>query len=249
MIRQLPKVSIPSFMQKYTGEVAEPAAQTHAATDVKIYDMITASTVNNAEGNTMQLQLFQKDSEVNEGVRELHGRVTLNTENLPDKQDLSFGFMFTDPQSGKYDGLQVLTRVHHEIQTEKFAHLDISQTTRPDIFAYSRDELPEADSQHDWVLLEDESFVKCEDVGRCEFSVAFVRNFNTLDEKNDIALIDGEEHEYAFTGFYRAKSFTSGDVTHIGQSQDIYVLMGALSNLMTSSTLLAASAVIALTAF
>ena len=97
MIRQLPKISIPSFMQKYTGETIEPAAQTNAATNVKIYDMITASTVNNAEGNTMQLQLFQKDSEVNEGVRELHGRITLNTENLPDKQDLSFGFMFTDP--------------------------------------------------------------------------------------------------------------------------------------------------------
>ena len=98
MIRQLPKLSLPSFMQKYTGE-AELFAHSNGATDVKIYDMITASTVNNAEGNTMQLQLFQKDSEVNEGVRELHGRIILNTENLPDKQDLSFGFMFTNSQT------------------------------------------------------------------------------------------------------------------------------------------------------
>ena len=104
------------------------------------------------------------------------------------------------------------------------------------------------DTQHDWVVLEDESSVTCEDVGRCEFSIAFVRNFNTLDEKHDIALIDGEEHKYAFTAFYRAKSFTSGDVTHIGQSQDIYDLMGAI-NAITSSALVAASAVIALTAF
>ena len=243
MIRQLPKISIPSFMQKYTGEVA--AAHDHTATDVKIYDMITASTLNNAEGNTMQLQLFQKDSDVNEGVRELHGRITLNTENLPDKQDLSFGFMFADSQTGQYDGLQVVTRVHHELLTGKFAHLDISSDTRPDVFNY--DPMP-MDTQHDWVVLEDESSVTCEDVGRCEFSIAFVRNFNTLDEKHDIALIDGEEHEYAFTAFYRAKSFTSGDVTHIGQSQDIYVLMGAI-NAITSSALVAASAVIALTAF
>jgi hypothetical protein len=103
-------------MQKYTGEAAQASHEQHnTTTDVKIYDMITASTVNNAEGNTMQLQLFQKDSEVNEGVRELHGRLTLSTENLPDKQDLSFGFMFKDPQSGKYDGLQMLTRVNHEL--------------------------------------------------------------------------------------------------------------------------------------
>lgn len=82
----MPKLSLPSFMQKYAGE-AEQVAHEHqnTTTDVKIYDMITASTVNNAEGNTMQLQLFQKDSEVNEGVRELHGRLTLNTESLPDK--------------------------------------------------------------------------------------------------------------------------------------------------------------------
>lgn len=82
----------------------------------------------------------------------------------------------------------------------------------------SRDALPYADAQHDWVVLDNESFVRCEDVGRCEFSVAFVRNFNTMDDENDIALINGEEQEYAFTGFYRAKSFTSGDITHIGQS-------------------------------
>lgn len=61
--------------------------------------MITASTANNSEGNTMQMQLFHKDSDVNEGARELHGRLTLVTENLPDKQDLNFGFMFTDSEA------------------------------------------------------------------------------------------------------------------------------------------------------
>lgn len=148
MIRQLPKISLPSFMHKYTGEVGEPIALgTNGTTDVKIYDMITASTVNNSEGNTMQLQLFQKDSEVNEGVRELHGRLTLNTESLPDKQDLSFGFMFTDSQSKKYDGLQVMTRVHHELQTDKFAHLDVSLKQRPNIYAdFGSPDLPTVDS-------------------------------------------------------------------------------------------------------
>ena len=44
----------------------------------------------------MQLQLSQKDSEVNEGVRELHGRVILNTENLPDKQEMKLGFLISE---------------------------------------------------------------------------------------------------------------------------------------------------------
>jgi hypothetical protein len=248
MIRQLPKLSLPSFIQKYTGEAPEEVHSHTNATDVKIYDMITASTVNNSEGNTMQLQLFQKDSEINEGVRELHGRITLNTENLPDKQDLNFGFMFTDSQSGsKYDGLQVLTRVHHEFnegRKQKFAHIDVSSTSKPDIY----DVDIQRDSQHDWVILEDESSVTCEDVGRCEFSVAFVRNFDTMDTKQDIAFQEGEEHEYAFTGFYRAKSIANGDITHIGQSQEMFILCGAL-NVLTSTTLAVASAVIALTAF
>ena len=104
------------------------------------------------------------------------------------------------------------------------------------------------DKQHDWVILEDESSVTCEDIGRCEFSVAFVRHFDTMDTKNDIAILMGEEHEYAFTGFYKSKTYSSGDITHIGQSQDVYVLMGALTT-MTSTTLAFASAVIALSAF
>jgi len=56
MIRRLPKISLPSFMHKYSGEAGEPIAMgSNSTTDVKIYDMITASTVNNSEGNTMQL--------------------------------------------------------------------------------------------------------------------------------------------------------------------------------------------------
>lgn len=99
--------------------------------------------------------------------------------------------MFKDPQSGKYDGLELLTRVHHELLTGKFTYMDISSDSRPDI--YSADNSFPLDTQHDWVVIEDESSVTCEDVGRCEFSVAFVRNFNTLDDKHDIALVEGEE--------------------------------------------------------
>lgn len=62
----------------------------------------------------MQLQLWQQNSDVNEGVRELHGRLTLNTTELPDKQDLKIGFLFSeDPSSGKYDGLSVSTEIDH----------------------------------------------------------------------------------------------------------------------------------------
>lgn len=92
MIRQLPRLAMPKFIQNHTGAASSEPITT--ATDVKIYDVITPSTLNNSEGNSMQLQLFQKDSEVNEGVRELHGRIVLTTESLPDKQALRFGFMF-----------------------------------------------------------------------------------------------------------------------------------------------------------
>lgn len=100
MIRQLPKLSLPSFLTK------------EEKPDIKVYDIITGATQLNAEGNSMQLQLFQKDSEVNEGVRELHGTLVLNTTQLPDHQDLKFGFLFSeDPNSGRYDGVQVMAKV------------------------------------------------------------------------------------------------------------------------------------------
>lgn len=80
MLRQLPKLSLPSFMKSSQSEI-EPMGE---SANVKIYDLITASTPLNAEGNTMQLQLFHMDSQVNEGQRELHGNLILNTESLPD---------------------------------------------------------------------------------------------------------------------------------------------------------------------
>merc|ERR1712223_1446479 len=105
MIRALPKVTLPSLIKNRGAEQSfDEATKIINEPEVKIYDLITASTVNNSEGNTMQLQLSQKDSEVNEGVRELHGRITLNTENLPDKQNIMFGFLMSENQSsGIYD--------------------------------------------------------------------------------------------------------------------------------------------------
>lgn len=133
----------------------------------------------------------------------------------------------------------------NEGRKQRFALIDISSEEKPDIYDINI----QNDIQHDWVMIEDESSVTCEDVGRCEFSVAFFRNFDTMDTNQaDIAFHEGEEHEYAFTGFYRAKSITNGDITHIGQSQDIFILSGALT-VLTSTTLAVASAVIALTAF
>lgn len=45
MIRQLPKLSAPSFI----------ATQNEVDSNVKIYDLITEATTLNSEGNTMQL--------------------------------------------------------------------------------------------------------------------------------------------------------------------------------------------------
>jgi len=120
----------------------------------------------------------------------------------------------SDSDSGKYDGLQVHTRVNHNQQSQRFKHSDISTDEKPDIFAHNSSE----DSQNDWIIKSDESSVVCEDVGRCEFSVAFMRNFNTYDDEQDIVIVEGVENDYALRGFYYATDVQSGHVTHIGQS-------------------------------
>ena len=104
--------------------------------DVKLYDIISESTALNSEGNTMQLQLFQMDSQVSEGARELHGCLVLNTMALPDRQLLKFGFMFAeDSNKGFFDGLQVTTMVDWSLPTQKFVPVDISSAARPNVFA------------------------------------------------------------------------------------------------------------------
>ena len=219
MIRQLPKISLPSFIRNRGAEQAiEDVATVMTEPEVRFYDLITASTVNNSEGNTMQLQLSQKDSEVNEGVRELHGRITLNTENLPDKQRLLFGFLVSEDQaSGVYDGLGVSVKVDSEEQAApEFTHRDLSTSSKPDIFEEKHG--MKADDQNDWVILHEDSYVRCEDVGRCELSVAFVRNFDTMDEGNDVMFTEFEEQEYSLIGFYKANSIGGNEVTHVGQS-------------------------------
>lgn len=131
MIRQLPRLTLPSFMNNTDGGIEQAAH----GTDVKVYDVITESTVNNTAGNTMQLQLFQRDSEIDEGARELHGKLILNTQNLPDNQDLKFGFMFTeDPESGIYDGLQVKAKIQSKAQIQKFVAMDLTSDTKPDVW-------------------------------------------------------------------------------------------------------------------
>ena len=166
----------------------------------------------------MQLQLFQKDSDVSEGVRELHGRIVLNTENLPDKQKIMFGFLVSEDQaSGRYDGLGVSVKVDAEEQaTPDFKHYDLSTVSKPDIFAENHGMKP--DAQNDWVIVNDESYVHCEDVGRCELSVAFIRNFDTKDEADDVIFTEFEEQEYSLISFYEAKPIGGGERTHVGQS-------------------------------
>ena len=116
MIRQLPKLQLPAFIRNFSSTGTE--INVNENTEIKVYDMINPGTLNNSEGNAMQLQLHVQDSEVNDGVRELHGRLTLTTENLPDKQDLQLGFVFqSDENKDLYDGIQLLTRVDHGRQT------------------------------------------------------------------------------------------------------------------------------------
>lgn len=75
------------------------------AASIKIYDLINEGTQLNSAGNTLELQLFQRDSEYG-SERELHGRLVLNTERLPTSEMLSFGFMFADNTNKSfYDGL------------------------------------------------------------------------------------------------------------------------------------------------
>jgi len=62
MIRQLPKMTLSSVFNN-------EEASMNGASDIKNYDVITPSTANNTEGNTMQLQLFQKDSDAIDSVR------------------------------------------------------------------------------------------------------------------------------------------------------------------------------------
>merc|ERR1719389_1460417 len=152
----------------------------------------------------MQLQLSQKDSEVNEGVRELHGRITLNTENMPDKQKVMFGFLMSEQKStGIYDGLGVSCNVIAGKEGAKIHHFDLKTEAKPDLFSEEGHNI-QKDDQNDWVIVQEESYVTCEDVGRCELSVAFIRNFDTMDPEHDIILNAEEEVEYAFTGFYEA---------------------------------------------
>jgi len=235
MIRQLPKLSLPSYFKQGQADVDS----LEELPEVKIYDIITESTPLNSEGNTMQLQLYQRDSDTNEGQRELHGRLVLTTKSMPDEQDLKFGFMFAeDAQNGVYDGLQVRIRRNAANQTPSFRPMDITSTQRPNVFADKA--TFEQDKSHDWVILEEESSVACENVGQCEYSVVFMRNFQTGDEVHDIAIEKGEERSYALTGFYQAHAQSDQRLTHIGQSQEMFILMGA-SNFAASSLLAAAS--------
>ena len=244
MIRQLPKLSLPSFMASRQGADTQSVSE---ASDVKVYDLITASTALNSEGNTMQLQLSQKDSQTMDAGRELHGRIVLNTEQLPDQQALQFGFVFSqDQESGKYDGLMVTTQVDHASQSQTFEHADITTSSKPDIFTQTSFM---EDSLNDWVILAEESFVVCEDVGRCEFSVAFKRAFKTADEENDIAIEEGEEQRFSMMGFYAAENLEDGQRTHIGQSHNLYAFMGAGYGAAATSALLLASAALTLAAF
>ena len=96
-----------------------------------------------------------------------------------------------------------------------FSHYDISALNgdKPSVY-----DAFENDTQNDWVLLPETSSVTCEDVGRCEISVAFVRNFDTLDKEYDISLKVGEEREYSLFGFYETRDLTDGTLAHRGQS-------------------------------
>jgi len=122
--------------------------------------------------------------------------------------------------------------------------MDISTTQPLDIYS---GKMFQTDAQSDWVLIPEESTISCEDVGKCNFDVAFVRNLNTLDVEEDIAFTDGEERLYAFKGFYAANDIAKGHLTHAGQSNEFYILMGAQS--MMSSTLLALAAAFTLASF
>ena len=174
----------------------------------------------------------------------LHGRLILNTERLPTSSaELRFGFMFAkNNDKSFYDGLQVVTKLDTE---NLFVPMDITSTEpfrihdTPDVFT--------VDKLADWVIRDEESTSVCDERDKCEFSVVFVRNLSTGDVDSDIAFEIGEELQYALTGFYRAQTIDER-ITHIGQSHDMIVLMGAVTA-TTVSTFAAISALIAMSTF
>jgi len=125
-------------------------------------------------------------------------------------------FSSQEEDNSKYDGLLLKIKgVGHSSTPSSFYHKDISAEEKPDIFSGANFI---GDKQNDWVLLEEESYAVCEEPGRCELSVAFVRNFDTFDHENDIPLQMGEELEYNLIGYYKAKDSKTGRISHIGQS-------------------------------
>ena len=130
MIRQLPKLTVPSFVRDTKTNMAATA---EGGADVKIYDIITDATSFNTEGNSLQLQLFQKDSEEANGERQLHGRLVLTAKSLPQDQDLSFGFAFAESDKKDFfDGLNITAKVNNP-WNKQFTAVDISSAERPNI--------------------------------------------------------------------------------------------------------------------
>ena len=155
MIRQLPKLSVPSFVRDLKSNV--PAIAEGGA-DVKIYDVITDATVLNSEGNTLQLQLFQKDSDVTGGERELHGRLVLSTSSVPEAQDLSLGFAFAETNNKEFfDGLSLTTRLN-DPWNKQFKAIDTNSAERPDIYeSQSNQSSFIADKDSNWLVRHEES--------------------------------------------------------------------------------------------
>ena len=240
MIRQLPKLTVPSFVRDTKTNMAATA---EGGADVKIYDIITEATSFNTEGNSLQLQLFHKDSEEANGERQLHGRLVLSAKRQPQDQDLSFGFAFAESDKKDFfDGLSVQAKVNNPWNTQ-FTAIDIHSAERPNIEKSG----PTAEQNSDWLLREKESTQQCDSELNCEYSVVFVRKFITGDSADDIDLVMGEERNYSLTGFYR---FTDKEkrVTSIGQSSDMSVLMGAF-NALTVSYVAASASILTLTMF
>ena len=164
----------------------------------------------------------------------MQGNLTLITRDLPDEQNLKFGFLFTDDQrAGHYDGLHVETNfVKSELPDEShqmaFTGYDVWTDTRPDTIMRGASvlELP-IDRLNNYTINKMKSHKRCGMDGVCEINAHFWRFFETADPK-DFQLSETFDKEFHIMGYYESYDMNSGMQTRRaqGMSDDFRTTIG-----------------------
>jgi len=98
------------------------------------------------------------------------------------------------------------------------------------------DALPRDTESNDWGIINDRSFVLCDDIGDCSFNIYFVREFNTEDP-DDYELYPNHDQLFKTISYYNGGG-------QVAQSDEIYIELGANKLLYSASSLLVAAAIL-----